>query len=84
MLSKFITANSLEAIAAPEMNTRARVRRNEAVFCTVDGARFDGNEYASVMLAKTNDGNFLQPSAFHTVGVSASGTVCWGERRRLA
>jgi hypothetical protein len=43
-LSKSITANNLEAIAAPEMNPRATVRRNEAVFCTVDGARFDGNE----------------------------------------
>lgn len=44
ILSKFITANNLEAIAAPEMNTRATVRRNEAVFCTVDGARFESNE----------------------------------------
>ena len=59
MLSKLITANNLDAIAAPEMNTRATVRRNEVVFCTVDGARFDGNEYASVMLAKTEDRNFL-------------------------
>ena len=32
------------------------MRRNEAVFCTVDGARFDGNEYASAMLAKTKGG----------------------------
>jgi hypothetical protein len=51
-LSKLITANSLEAIAAPEMNTRATVRRNEAVFCTVDGAKFDGSEYASAMLTR--------------------------------
>ena len=59
ILSKLITANNLEAIAAPEMNTRATVRRNEAVFCTVDGARFDGNEYASAMFAKTKDQDFL-------------------------
>jgi len=52
ILSKLITANNLEAMAAPEMSARATVRRNEAVFCTVDGARFDGSEYASVMLAK--------------------------------
>ena len=76
-LSKSITANSLEAIAAPEMNTRATVRRNEAVFCTVDGARFDGNEYASVMLAKTKGRNFLQPgtSSFQSVDISASDAV---------
>ena len=42
-------------MAAPEISARATVRRNEAVFCTVDGAKFDGNEYASVMLAKTDD-----------------------------
>ena len=48
-------------MAAPEMNTRATVRRNEAVFCTVDGAKFDGNEYASAMLAKTKDRCFQQP-----------------------
>jgi len=35
--------------------------RNEALFCTVDGAGFYGNEYASVMLAKMNSRNFLQP-----------------------
>ena len=77
-LSKSITANNLEAIAAPEMNTRATMRRNEAVFCTVDGARFDGNEYASAMLTKTKGRNFLQPepSSPQLVGISASGTVC--------
>lgn len=53
-LSKLITANNLEAIAAPEMKTRATVRRKEAVFCTVEGAKSDGSGYASVML--TNEG----------------------------
>ena len=59
ILSKLITANNLEAIAAPEMKARAMIRKNEAVFRTVDGAKFDGNEYASVMLAKTGDRGFL-------------------------
>ena len=78
ILSKLITANNLEAMAEPEMNTRATVRRNETVFCTVDGARFDGNEYASVMFAKTKGRNSLQPepSSFQSVGISASVTVC--------
>ena len=49
ILSKLITANNLEAIAAPEMNTRATVRRNEAVFRTVDGAKSEGSEYASAV-----------------------------------
>jgi hypothetical protein len=57
-LSKLITANNLEAIAAPEINARAMIRRNEAVFCTVDGAKFDGSEYASAMLKGRS---FLQP-----------------------
>ena len=52
ILSKLITANNLEAIAAPEMNARATVRRNEAVFRTVDGAKSEGNGYASAMLAE--------------------------------
>ena len=39
-------------MAAPEMNTRATVRRNEAVFRTVDGAKSEGSEYASAMSAK--------------------------------
>jgi hypothetical protein len=58
ILSKSITANNLEAIAAPEMDARATIRRNETVFWTVDGARFDGNEYASVMLAKSEGPEF--------------------------
>jgi len=78
ILSKLITANNLEAIAAPEMKTRATVRRNEAVFCTVDGAKFDGNEYARAMLTKTKDRGFLQPepSSSQSVGISPSDTVC--------
>jgi len=44
ILSKLITANNLEAMAAPEMKTRATVRRNDAVFWTVDGAKLDGKE----------------------------------------
>jgi len=39
-------------------------------------AGFDGNEYASIMLAKMNDRDFLQPepSALQSVRVSTSGT----------
>jgi hypothetical protein len=49
MLSKLITANRREAIAAPEMSTRATMRNNEAVFATVTGDRSEGREYASGM-----------------------------------
>ena len=71
ILSKLITANNLEAIAAPEINVRARMRRNEAVFRTVDGAKSDGNEYASAMLVKTEGRDFLQPepSSSQSVGI---------------
>lgn len=77
-LSKLITANNLEAIAAPDINTKARIRKNEAVFCTVDGAKFDGSEYANAMLTKTEGRGFLRPkpSSSQFVGISASDTVC--------
>ena len=77
ILSKLITANNLEAIAAPEINTKARVRRNEAVFWTVDGAKSDGSEYASAMVAKTGDRGFLQPkpSSSRSVGIPATPPV---------
>jgi hypothetical protein len=35
MLSKLITANNREAMAAPEMRMRATIRKREAVFVTV-------------------------------------------------
>ena len=63
-LSKLITANNLEAMAAPEMKTRARMRRNETVFCTVDGAKLDGNEYASVILTEHEGSGFPTAWAF--------------------
>lgn len=75
-----MTANNLEAMAAPEMNTRATVRRNEAVFWTVDGTKLDGKEYASVILTKTDGWNFLQPvsSVFQPTTQSAEGgTEVW-------
>jgi hypothetical protein len=76
ILSKLITANNLEAIAAPEMSAKVTVRRNEAVFCTVDGAKSEGNEYASVMLAKKNGFLPPEPSCSQSVGIPASDTVC--------
>ena len=45
-------------MAAPDMKTRARMRRNETVFCTVDGAKLDGNEYASVILTEHEGSGF--------------------------
>ena len=46
------------------MNTRATVRRNEAVFCTVDGAKFDGNEYAGATLVKMKGRGFPTTTIF--------------------
>lgn len=68
-------------MAAPEMNARAMIRRNEAVFCTVDGAKLDGSEYASAMLTKTKGRSFLQPGPPFSqfLGAPAWDTVC---RRR--
>ena len=74
-LSKLITANNLEAMAAPEIKTRATVRRNEAVFCTVDGDKFDGSEYASAMLTKVEDYSLSLPF-LSSVGISAKDAVC--------
>lgn len=64
-------------MAAPEIKARATVRRNEAVFWTVDGAKFDGSEYASVMLVKAKDRRFLEPepSSSQSFGISPSDTV---------
>jgi hypothetical protein len=39
MLSKFITANSLDDIAAPEMSARATTRSSEAVLDTAVGEK---------------------------------------------
>ena len=77
-LSKFITANNLEAIAAPEIKVRARIRRNEAVFCTVDGAKSDGSGYASVMFTKTKGRGFLQPKPS-----SSQFSGCFSQRHSL-
>ena len=51
ILSKFTTANSREAMAAPEMRARAMMRRRDDVLATVSGERFDGNEYAFRVVA---------------------------------
>jgi hypothetical protein len=51
ILSKFTTANNLEAIAAAEMNASEIIRSNDDVFVTVSGERFDGSEYAFVAIA---------------------------------
>jgi hypothetical protein len=37
ILSKLMTANKREAIAAPEIKVRATMRNNDAVFLTVAG-----------------------------------------------
>ncbi len=46
MLSKFITANRREAMAAPEIKAKATIRSNEVVLVTVVGERFVGSGYA--------------------------------------
>ena len=76
-LSKLITANNLEAIAAPEMNASARIRRNEAKFCTVDGAKSDGSEYASGMSTNERPGlsTTLTLSVFQPVTPFVEGVV---------
>ena len=43
ILSKFMTANSREAMAAPEMRERATMRIRDAVFANVVGDRFVGS-----------------------------------------
>ena len=49
ILSKFMTAKSREAIAAPEMSARVTMRSREEVFATVAGDKFDGREYAEAI-----------------------------------
>ena len=44
ILSKLMTANNREAIAAPEMRARATMRSSEEVFVTVAGDRLLGRE----------------------------------------
>ena len=44
ILSKLMTANRREAIAAPEMRARAMIRNSEEVFVTVAGERLLGSE----------------------------------------
>lgn len=43
ILSKLITANKREAIAAPEISAKAIMRNSEAVFLTVAGERSVGS-----------------------------------------
>jgi hypothetical protein len=50
MLSKFMTANRREAIAAPEMRARVTIRSKDAVFLTVAGERSEGSGYATGMI----------------------------------
>jgi hypothetical protein len=38
ILSKLMTANKRDAIAAPEISARATIRSNDAMFLTVEGA----------------------------------------------
>lgn len=49
ILSKFMTANNRDAIAAPEMRERAIMRSSEDVFATVAGDRLLGRVYAKGM-----------------------------------
>jgi hypothetical protein len=44
ILSKLMTANNLDAIAAPEIRERVTMRSSEAVLATVAGARLLGSE----------------------------------------
>ena len=44
ILSKLMTANKRDAIAAPEMRARATMRKSEEVFATVAGDRLLGRE----------------------------------------
>ena len=44
ILSKLMTANKREAIAAPEMRARATMRSSDEVFATVAGDRLLGRE----------------------------------------
>lgn len=53
ILSKFITANRREAIAAPEIKAKATIRSSEAVFDTVVGERLVGSGYAVGIAAAT-------------------------------
>lgn len=43
ILSKFTTANKREAIAAPEIRARARMRSSDTVFFTVAGETPEGS-----------------------------------------
>ena len=51
ILSKLMTANRREAIAAAEMSARATIRSSEEVFATAAGEMSDGSEYAFVAIA---------------------------------
>lgn len=46
ILSKLITANKREAIAAAEIKERATTRKSDAVFATVAEDTFEGSGYA--------------------------------------
>lgn len=50
MLSKFMTANSREAIAAPEMRASATMRSKDAVLFTVPVDRFAGSAFTVAMI----------------------------------
>lgn len=52
MLSKFMTANRRDAIAAPEISARDTIRSKDAVFETVAGERSEGSGYATGMALK--------------------------------
>lgn len=92
ILSKLITANNLEAIAAPEMKASAMIRKSEAVFRTVDGAKLEGSEYASAMLTERRTGVFyklnlplpslsiLQPATPSMERATEVGVGCCGRR----
>ena len=51
ILSKLMTANNLEDIAAAEMSASATIRKSDEVFATVSGEMFDGSAYALVAMA---------------------------------
>jgi hypothetical protein len=51
ILSKLMTANRRDAIAAPEMRERATILKSEAVFATVAGKRSEGSGKAVGMAA---------------------------------
>ena len=46
ILSKLMTANRRDAMAAPDIKARATIRISDAVLLTVVGERFVGSGYA--------------------------------------